>query len=128
MTPFWDSDAEGMKLVRQISKMSDPNNEKMRPHHYIRGVCSTYYMKEAMEWAKDNGGITGPNVKKGMYARKDWVPSGLEGVCLPATWAADDHRGIAEVNIYKGNYNKGDISIERVDTVSLERRPDWLGY
>ena len=128
MTPFWDSDAEGMKLVRQISRMSDPNNEKMRPHHYIRGVCSTYYMKEAMEWAKDNGGITGPNVKKGMYARKDWVPSGLEGVCLPATWAADDHRGIAEVNIYKGNYNKGDISIERVDTVSLERRPDWLGY
>ena len=117
-----------MKLVHEISKMSDSSGKEERVHHYMRGVCSTYFMKEAMEWAKDNGGITGENVKKGMYAKKNWVPKGLEGVCLAANWSNDDHRGINQVNIYKGNYNGGDIKIEQVSQVTLKRRDDWLGY
>jgi branched-chain amino acid transport system substrate-binding protein len=128
MTPFWNDDVPAMKLVHEISKNSDKSGEKERTHHYIRGVCSVFFMKEAMEWAKVNGGITGENIKKGMYATKDWVPAGLEGVCLPATWTAEDHRGINKVNIYKGNYNGGDIKIERVSQVTLKRRDDWLGY
>jgi len=128
MTPFWNDDAPGMKLVREISKMSDPEGKKERVHHYMRGVCSAYFMKEAMEWAKDNGGITGENIKEGMYARKNWVPKGLEGVCLAANWSSEDHRGINQVNIYQGNYNGGDIKIKKVSTVTLDRRDDWLGY
>ncbi len=103
MTPFWNDQVPGMKLVREISKMSDKSGKKERVHHYMRGVCSTYFMKEAMEWAKGNGGITGENVKKGMYVHKNWVPKGLEGVCLAANWSMEDHRGINQVNIYKGN-------------------------
>jgi len=128
MTPFWNDDVPGMKLVHEISKMSDSSGKEERVHHYMRGVCSTYFMKEAMEWAKENGGITGENIKKGMYVHKDWVPKGLEGVCLPANWSNEDHRGINQVNIYKGNYNGGDIKIEKVSEVTLERRDDWLGY
>ena len=128
MTPFWGDDVPGMKLVHEISKMSDSSGKKTRVHHYMRGVCSTYFMKEAMEWAQANGGITGENVKKGMYANKNWVPKGLEGVCLAANWTNEDHRGINQVNIYKGNYNGGDIKIEQVSQVTLKRRDDWLGY
>ncbi|MCP4323810.1 MAG: ABC transporter substrate-binding protein [Alteromonadales bacterium] len=128
MTPFWGDDVPGMKLVHEISKMSDSSGKKERVHHYMRGVCSTYFMKEAMEWAKENGGITGENVKKGMYAKKNWVPEGLEGVCLSANWSSVDHRGINQVNIYKGNYNGGDIQIKKESQVTLERRDDWLGY
>ena len=128
MTPFWTDDVPGMKLVREISKMSDSSGKEERLHHYMRGVCSVYYMKEAMEWAKDNGGITGANVKKGMYATQNWVPKGLEGVCLAANWTNDDHRGVNQVNIYKGNYNGGDVQVEKVSQVTLERRDDWLGY
>ncbi|MBU2926562.1 ABC transporter substrate-binding protein [Colwellia sp. 4_MG-2023] len=128
MTPFWGDDVPGMKLLREISKMSDESGKEERVHHYIRGVCSTYFMKEAMEWAKDNGGITGENIKKGMYVHKDWVPKGLEGVCLAANWTSEDHRGVNQVNIYKGNYNDGDIKIEKVSQVTLDRRDDWLGY
>ena len=128
MTPFWNDQVPGMKLVREISKMSDESGEKERVHHYIRGVCSTYFMKEAMEWAKDNGGITGENIKKGMYVHKDWVPKGLEGVCLAANWTNEDHRGINQVNIYKGNYVNGKVDIEKVSQVTLKRRDDWLGY
>ena len=128
MTPFWTDNVPGMKLVREISKMSDSSGKEERLHHYMRGVCSVYYMKEAMEWAKDNGGITGVNVKKGMYATQNWVPKGLEGVCLAANWTNDDHRGVNQVNIYKGNYNGGDVQVEKVSQVTLERRDDWLGY
>jgi len=128
MTPFWTDDAPGMKLVREISKMSDKSGEKTRVHHYIRGICSAFYMKEAMEWADSNGGLTGENIKKGMYARTNWVPKGLEGVCLPATWTAEDHRGINNVNIYKANYNGTKVDVSKVTTVTLERRDSWLGY
>ncbi len=128
MTPFWTDDVPGMKLVRDISKMSDKSGEKFRVHHYIRGVCSAYYMKEAMEWAEENGGLTGENIKKGMYARTNWVPKGLEGVCLPATWTAEDHRGINKVNVYSANYNGKKVDINKVTTVTVERRDDWLGY
>ncbi|OUR78222.1 branched-chain amino acid ABC transporter substrate-binding protein [Colwellia psychrerythraea] len=128
MTPFWGDDAPGMKLVGEISKMSDPSGNKERTHHYMRGICSAYYMIEAMEWAEENGGITGENIKKGMYVKSDWVPKGLEGVCLPATWKADDHRGINKINIYNANYENGSVKVNKVSTVTVERRDDWLGY
>ncbi|MEM5527421.1 ABC transporter substrate-binding protein [Gammaproteobacteria bacterium AS21] len=129
MTPFWgDTQAPGMKMVKEISKMSDPSGKEERLHHYLRGVCSTYFMKEAMDWADANGGITGENIRLGMYANTNWVPKGLEGVCLPANWSDTDHRGINQVNIYKGNYNNGDVAIDKVTTVTLDRRDDWLGY
>lgn len=128
MTPFWTDDVKGMELVRNISKVSDASGKKSRTHHYIRGVCSAFYMKEAMEWAKKNGGITGVNIKKGMYATKNWVPKGLEGACMPATWTSKDHRGINNVNIYKGNYVNGEVKIDKVSEITLERREDWLGF
>lgn len=129
MTSFWtDEGVPGMELVREISKMSDSSGEEFRTHHYIRGICSAYYMKEAMEWAKANGGITGENIKAGMYARQMWVPKGLEGVCMEATWTAEDHRGINTVNIYNGSAKGGDVTVKKVTTVTLPRRDDWLGY
>ncbi|WP_299440509.1 ABC transporter substrate-binding protein [uncultured Rhodospira sp.] len=124
---FWGSDAPGMETVRAISEMADPDVE-FRTHHYIRGICTAYYMKEAMEWAKENGGITGPNIKQGMYARTDWVPEGLEGVCIPSTWTAEDHRGTMTVNVYRGTNVGGEVGIERVAQTTLPRRDDWLGW
>ena len=74
----WTADVPGMKLVHDIAKPADPKTT-YKPVHYVAGVCAYYYMKEAMEWADKNGGITGPNIKQGMYQKKDWVPAGLEG-------------------------------------------------
>ena len=96
----WTADVPGMKLVHDIATAADPK-ATYRPVHYMRGVCSFYYMKEAMEWADKNGGITGPNIKNGMYQKKDWVPAGLEGVCPKATWTPEDHRGFTEVLVYQ---------------------------
>ncbi|EKA3119660.1 ABC transporter substrate-binding protein [Vibrio alginolyticus] len=128
MTAFWGDDNEGMKLVREISKQSESEPGEFRTHHYIRGICSAFYMKEAMEWAKDNGGITGENIKKGMYVHDNWVPQGLEGVCVPANWKPEDHRGTTTVNVFMGNNDGGAVDVKKVSQVTLSRRDDWLGY
>jgi branched-chain amino acid transport system substrate-binding protein len=136
----WGGDAPGMKTVMEISKMSDPAGKIYRPVHYVAGVCTALYMKEAIAWAAANGGATGENVAKGFYQKKDWVPAGMEGVCNPSTWTEKDHRGTMTVNLYKstvkgapeGDLNdlmaKGAIKIEKVRTVELPRKAEWLGW
>lgn len=124
----WGDDAPGMELVEAISKMSDPTGEEYRPVHYMRGVCSIYYMKEAMEWADNNGGITGPNIKQGMYQKEGWVPEGLEGVCLPSTWTPEDHRGTNKVFVYRGITEGGDMDMAELYTAEIPRKPEWLGW
>lgn len=136
----WTGDAPGMKLVKEISKISDPSGNVYRPVHYIAGVCSALYMREALDWAAKNGGAVGENVIKGFYQKKDWVPAGMEGVCNPSTWTDKDHRPTTTVDLYRskvsgatdGDLNdlikKGTIKLEKVKTVELPRKPEWLGW
>jgi branched-chain amino acid transport system substrate-binding protein len=136
----WGGEAQGMKTLREISKISDSSGEAYRTVHYIAGVCSALYMKEAMDWAAKNGGVKGSNVKKGFYAKKDWVPAGMEGVCLPSTWTESDHRGMLTVNLYRMKVSgrteapladlvkSGSIKLEKVTTINLPRKPEWLGW
>ncbi|AWJ94057.1 branched-chain amino acid ABC transporter substrate-binding protein (plasmid) [Azospirillum baldaniorum] len=137
---IWGGDAPGMKIVKEISKVSDAAGTAYRPVHYVSGICSAFYMKEAMDWAKQNGGVTGPNIRKGMYQKKDWVPAGLEGVCVPSTWTETDHRGMDKVNLYRANVTgdtggsvdelvkAGTIKLEKIATVDVPRKPEWLGW
>ena len=136
----WGGNAPGMKTVMEISKMSDPTGKVYRPVHYIAAVCSALYLKEALDWAAKNGGATGENVAKGFYQKKDWVPAGMEGVCNPSTWTEKDHRGTLKVDLYRakisgstdGDLNdlmaKSTIKLEKVKTVELPRKPEWLGW
>jgi branched-chain amino acid transport system substrate-binding protein len=127
--PSWKSDAPGMTMVRAISKLSDGTGETYRNLHYMRGVCAVYFMKDAMLAAdKMDGGITGPNIKKGMEQMKDHVPAGLEGVCKPSTWTSEDHRGTTEISVYTTTYNGGDFQFNQQATVVVPRRDDWLGW
>lgn len=126
-TPFYGQDVPGMELVKKIVENGEGMGDQKPTHHYIRGICAAYYMKEAMEWAKANGGLTGENIRNGFYAKKDWVPAGLEGVCLPSTWTNEDHRGLLTVAINRGSYENGEVKIERIAETTLPRRDDWLG-
>jgi len=124
----WDSDAPGMSLVKQVSKESDPNGQESRSAHYIRGVCSAFLMRDALAAADKAGGITGANVKKGFEEMRDRVPAGLEGVCLPSTFTANDHRGTTTVMLYRSDYNYGNVAARRIFTTTIALRPDWLGW
>ncbi len=125
----WGDEVPGMELVKAVSAMSDPKGEAYRAVHYIRGVCSMFFMKEAMETAdKMDGGITGPNVKAAMESNSDWVPEGLDGVCLPATWTPEDHRGINKVFVYRGKTADGGQDMEQIFTAEIPRNEDWIGW
>ncbi|HEV7370862.1 ABC transporter substrate-binding protein [Arenibaculum sp.] len=135
----WGDEAPGMQTVQAISQSSSQPQD-YRSVHYITGICSAYYMAEAMAWADQNGGVTGPNIKEGMYQKKDWVPAGLEGVCLPSTWTAEDHRGTTTVNLYRARVNgptegavaelmsSDAMNLEKVTTIDVPRKPEWLGW
>jgi branched-chain amino acid transport system substrate-binding protein len=129
-----------MKMVEAVSKTSDPKGVAYRAVHYIRGVCAVFFMKEAMEWADKNGGINGPNIKKAMYQKKDWVPAGFEGACPPGTWTETDHRAFTHVFVYRATVKgstdaplpelmkNGTISMAKVYEANVPRKPEWLGW
>lgn len=120
VTPY-GTDVPGMDLVRKITKD--------QPHstYYMSVICTIFYAKEAMEWADENGGITGDNIRLAFLQKKDWVPVGLEGVCSPATWTEDDYRSVVSMEIFEGHVNDGGQRWERLDTVDVGRDPKWLG-
>ena len=136
----WGGNAPGMKMMQDVSKMSDAAGTVYRPVHYVAGVCTALYMKEAVEWAAKNGGATGENVLKAFYQKKDWVPVGMEGVCVPSTWTDKDHRGTMKVDLYRMNVSgatdapvadlvkAGTIKLEKIKTVELPRKAEWLGW
>src|SRR5947208_2078687 len=136
----WGGDAPGMKTLMEISKMSDAAGTAYRPVHYIAGVCTALYMKEAVEWAAKNGGATGENVKKGFYQKGNWVPAGGEGICNPSTFTETDHRGTLKVDLYRMKVaggtdaplndpvRNGGIKMEKVKTIDLPRNPEWRGW
>jgi len=96
--------------------------------HYMRGICSVYYMRDAMAVADKAGGVTGPNIKKAMEQMKDHVPAELQGVCIPSTWTSEDHRGTTTVFIYRANSKGGAQSIEKIGESVIPRKPEWLGW
>ena len=104
----WTDKAPGMALMKEISRMSDPSGNAYRPIHYLAGVCTALFMKEAIEWAAANGGVTGENIRNGMYARQNWVPKGAEGVCKASRWTAEDHRGMLQVDLYRAEVKGAD--------------------
>ena len=127
--------------VKEISGMSDTAGDAYRPVHYISAICTALYMKEAMEWADKNGGVSGVKIRDGMYQKKDWVPKGAEGVCKPSTWTATDHRGSMSVDLYRavvtGPTNDGSVAdlmkagtikLEKVATVDLPRKTELQGW
>lgn len=138
----WGQDAPGMASVQAISRVSDQAGTAYRPVHYLAGVCSAMLMVEAMESAAANGGqVTGERIRDGFYARRNWVPRGFEGVCAPSNFTAEDHRGQLAVSLYRarvtGDTSQGSVSdlmragtmrLEPVTTITLPRRPDWLGW
>jgi branched-chain amino acid transport system substrate-binding protein len=137
---IWNGNAPGMATLREISKLSDPTGAAYRPVHYVAAVCTALYLKEAMDWAAKNGGVTGPNVKKGFYQKKDWVPAGMDGVCVPSTWTETDHRSTLTVNLYRMKVSgatdaplpdlikSGTIALEKVTSTELPRKSEWQGW
>ena len=129
-----------MELVKKVSEMSG-KNQTYRSVHYISAVCSMFFIAEAMKIAMSENNFNGEGIRNAMYKNKNWIPEGLDGVCLPSTWKNDDHRGLMEVPIYKVKVNDRTdkksvdelmsskvIQLVKEDQITLPRRPEWRGY
>jgi branched-chain amino acid transport system substrate-binding protein len=137
----WGANAPGMALMKEVSKVSDPSGNEYRPIHYLAGVCTAFYMSEAIAIAAGKGKVAGPAIAQALQSKKDWVPAKLDGVCRPSTWTATDHRPTTEVEVYKiavggatdaGSVTelmaKGTIKLEKAASINLPRKPEWLGW
>src|SRR5699024_10530117 len=70
----WGADVPGMDTIRAISKMSDSSGDKARALHYMRGVCSVFFMRDAMRMAAEQGEITSASVKDALESITGHVP------------------------------------------------------
>merc|ERR1712023_372592 len=129
-----------MELINEIS-MSADEDINYRSLHYITAICMVYYIAEAIQMAIEDNNLSGEGIKLAMYKKKNWVPKGLKGVCLPSTWTNEDHRGIMDVPIYRVNVtssteklsveelmNNNIIKLNKIDQITLPRRMEWRGY
>ena len=137
---IWGEESEGMELIKEIS-MSADENINYRSLHYITAICMVYYIAEAIQMAIEDNNLSGEGIKLAMYKKKNWVPKGLKGICLPSTWTNEDHRGIMDVPIYRVNVtssteklsveelmNNNIIKLNKIDQITLPRRMEWRGY
>jgi len=95
---------------------------------YIRGWLNVYLLKRGLETIVDGwssygpqAGFLGTNVRSALELLKNWDPDGL---AAPITLARDDHRPSTTTRIMQVKNGR----IVLVETVTVERRRDWLGY
>ncbi len=95
---------------------------------YVRGWLNVFLLKRGLEQIVDGwssygrlGGFAGTNVRSALELLKSWDPDGL---APPITLSRDDHRPSTTTRIMQIRNGK----IVLADTVTVERRKDWLGY
>lgn len=124
----WNDGASANKVMAAVSRQSDPAGKEYRHLHYVRGVCSTMFMVDAMKMAATKGQLTGPGIRDALNSMRNLVPEGLDGVCTPSTWTAEDHRSNTLVSVYKSSYQDGSFNMEKQAEVNVPRRAEWLGW
>ena len=137
----WGSDVAGMKVMREISNMSDSTGKAYRPYAYPTGACQALFLAEAMKIADKAGKLNGEGIKAALETFKDFVPYGTVGMCPAVTWTGTDHRAVDQVSIARAKISgdteqgdvadliaKGTIKVEQIATIKVERKPEWQGY
>ena len=137
----WGSDVPGMKVMRDISNMSDPTGKAYRALPYALGACQVLQLAEGLKIADKSGKLDGPGIKEALESLKDFVPTGTDGMCPRVTWSSTDHRSVDTVIIGRarigGDTEKGEVAdlvaagtikIEKVSEQKVPRKPEWLGY
>jgi len=86
--------------------------------HYIQGWTSMMLMWEGLKKAET---LDGPGLKAALETLRDHDTGGLTA---PVTYTPEDHRPNMTFNINKVD---AEGKIVPVKTMTIERRPEWLG-
>jgi branched-chain amino acid transport system substrate-binding protein len=112
---LFGDDVPGMKALREATR------GESRTTHFLRGWVSMRILCEGLERAEEEGELNGPGIKRALESLREFDPDGLTP---PLTITAADHRPSMSVLVYE--YAGGGMRYRR--TVTLERRPEWLGF
>ena len=136
----WGGDAPGMKTVMEISKMSDAAGTAYRPVHYVAGVCTALYMKEARRMGcqerrrhrreRQEGLLPEEGLGAGRHGRRlQSLDLDREGSPRHAQGRSLSHEGRRRTDAPLNDLVKnGAIKLEKVKTVDLPRKAEWLGW
>jgi branched-chain amino acid transport system substrate-binding protein len=118
MGPFamWGADVPGMAAPMAMHTKKHPDDS--HTVHYIQGWSSMMVMWEAL---KKTEALDGASVKAALETIKDLDTGGLTA---PVTYTSTDHRPNTTLNI---NMMDAEGKIVTIKTVTMERRPEWLG-
>ncbi len=136
---FGEDRAPGMKTMLDIWKRFEkPSKATFRwgtPEtpfiaSYVRGWLNVMLLEKALEVIVENWGtygekykgqITGEAIKEALETLRNWDP---EGLAPPITLTSTDHRPstTTRILVIKGG------RIVPVKEITVERRPDWLGF
>lgn len=137
----WNEEVPGTKLMKEISKMSDPEGKTYRALPYVRGACHVLVMAEAMKMADKAGKLNGPGIKAALETMKDFQVPGTQGMCAAVTYTDKDHRAVDVVGLSRavitGDTEQGEVAdliskgamkIQKVADIKIDRKPEWLGF
>jgi branched-chain amino acid transport system substrate-binding protein len=105
----------GMKAILEATK-NTPQSV-----HFIRGWVSMMVMGEGLKRADKAGALNGPGLKAALETLKDLDTGGLTA---PITFTSTDHRPSMTTYILEVKGGK----LVKAATITLDRRPEWLGF
>ncbi len=111
--------ARGLPVARTIEAVAD-NPAMIDDPNFLRGWASMVALAEAMKLADRAGNLTGEGIKA---ALDSGAPIEVDGIMPPLVFSATDHRSSSVAFLYRIESKKP----VAIGTVTLERRPAWLG-
>lgn len=133
---YYGEPAPGMRTIfdayrrfqgREVPKFEWGTVDSPYIASYIRGWLNVYLLRRALEIVVDNWatygrlGLTGASIRGALELIRNWDP---EGLAPPITITREDHRPSTTTRIMQIRGGK----IRPVETVTVERRKDWLGW
>lgn len=135
---YYGEPAPGMKTLfdayrrfqgKEVPKFEWGTTQSPYIASYVRGWLNVFLLKKGLEVIVDNwatysrlGGFEGgAAVRSALETLKDWSPDGL---APPITLTRTDHRPSTTTRIVAVRSGR----IQVVETVTVERRRDWLGF
>jgi len=113
---MWGADVPGMEAPLAMHEKKHPNDT--HTVHYVQGWTSMMIMWEGLKKAET---LDGPGLKAAIETLRDFDNGRLTA---PLTYTPTDHRPNMTFNINKVDSGG---NIVQVKTMTIERRPEWLG-
>ena len=107
--------------IPEMAKIKTITGDKTYTLHYMKAWASMMVMWEGLKRARKAGQLNGPGLKAALETLKDFETG---GITPPLTYTPEDHRGTTTCGLY--TIKDGKLTL--VEDVSIDRKPEFLGW